>query len=560
MNPMSGILPRQGFRIARGDILPDFLAGLTLAIALIPDGMASAILAGVNPAFGLHAVMVAVIAGALFTDSVFMCVATTGAMSVAMGSVLANYGGDFDARSHALFALVILIGLFQLILGLLRWGSMIRFVSNAVMTGFINGVGVLIILGQLRQFTGYESHGDNRLAMLADSLAHANQFDLHTVTVGVLTIALILALRRTRLKVIASLAAVILVSAMVPLFGLRSVPLVGSIGEMPASMPHPMLPNLALMPDLILSAIAIGLIGLVQGAGVSRKYPNPDGSFADPSRDFMGQGIANLLSGLFQGMQVGGSVSQTALTVGAGARSRWAHIMAGGTIALIVLLLGVQVKLLAIPCLAGLLILTGFQIIRLEEMKTVWETNTAARIAMVTTFIGILVLPIQIAVFLGVVISILMYVFRQSNAVRIKEWVFTEGSLLPSEREAPAQLADASVTVLMAYGSLFFAAAGTLEDQLPRIGAARRPVVILLMRGRKDVGSSFIEVLRRYNNRIRANNGKLMLAGVNDLVYDQLARTGVLNELGSGSVFIMTDQLGDALSEAFAAARQWIRE
>ena len=555
---MRGILPLQGFKMERKNILPDFIAGITLAISLIPDGMAAAILAGVSPAYGLHAVMIAVIAGALFTDSVFMCVATTGAMSVAMGSALAGYGGDFDARSQALFTLVILIGLFQLILGLLRWGSMTRFVSNSVMTGFINGVGVLIILGQLQQFTGYQSSGDNRLQKLADSVMHVNLFNPQAVAVGALTIAIILAFRRTRLKVIASLLSVILMSAVVSLFDWGSVQLVGSISEIPSSLPRPLLPNPALAPDLIVSAIAIGLIGLTQGAGVSRKYPNPDGRFPDPSGDFIGQGIANLASGLFQGMQVGGSVSETALTMGTGARSRWAHIMAGLTIAFVVMLLGGQVKLLAVPCLAGLLIMVGFQIIRIEDLKTVWETNMAARIAMAVTFAGVIVLPIQVAVFLGVVISVLMYVFRQSNAIRLKEWAIVDGSPLPLERAAPAQLTGDSVTILAPYGSLFFAAAPTLEEQFPAVGEAKRAVVILLMRGRKDVGSTFIEIIKRYNGRLRANEGRLMLVGVSDPVYDQLVRTRTLDELGSKNVFVMTNQIGGALNAALKEARSLI--
>jgi len=503
--------------------------------------------------------MIAVIIGALFTDSVFMCVATTGAMSVAMGNTLADYAGDAGTRGESLLVLVILIGLFQLILGLLHWGSMIRFVSNAVMTGFINGVGVLIILGQLQQFTGYQSSGGNRLAKLADSAVNLSQFDPKTVAIGVLTMGMILALRRTWLGVMAPLVSVILVSAVVPLFGWQSVQLVGSISDLPTSIPHPVLPNPELALDLVVPAMAIGLIGLVQGAGVSRKYPNPDGRFADPSRDFIGQGIANLASGLFQGMQVGGSVSQTALTVSAGARTRWAHFIAGLTIAITVLLLGGQVKLLAIPCLAGLLILTGFQIIRLEEIKTVWETNLAARIAMAATFVGIITLPIHFAVFLGVAISLLMYVYRQSNAIRVKEWVFAEGILLPQERDAPAQLSDQSITVLVPYGSLFFAAANTLEEQLPSVGGAKGAVVLILMRGRKDVGSTFIEVLRRYNRRLRANEGRLMLVGASDVVRDQLARTGALNELGSDCVFATTDEIGGALTAAIAAARNHVR-
>jgi SulP family sulfate permease len=150
----------------RGHVVSDLVAALTFAVVNVPQAMGHALLAMVNPVLGIYTLMVAVPIGAIFSSSVFMNVSTTGALSVAAGVVLL----DFPAgqRAEALVVLVLLVGVIQLLAGLFRLGFLIRFVSNAVMTGFLNGVAVLIILGQLSDLTGFQSSFSNRVAQALD--------------------------------------------------------------------------------------------------------------------------------------------------------------------------------------------------------------------------------------------------------------------------------------------------------------------------------------------------------------------------------------------------------
>ena len=162
----------------RGHLASDIVAALTFAVVNVPQAMGHALLAMVNPVLGIYTLMVAVPVGALFSSSVFMNVSTTGALSVAAGVVLL----DFPAgqRVEALVVLVLLVGVIQLLCGLFRLGFLLRFVSNAVMTGFLNGVAVLIILGQLGDLTGYHSGFSNRVAQALDLLLRFGQIDLRT--------------------------------------------------------------------------------------------------------------------------------------------------------------------------------------------------------------------------------------------------------------------------------------------------------------------------------------------------------------------------------------------
>ncbi len=174
---------------------------------------------------------------------------------------------------------------------------------------------------------------------------------------------------------------------------------------------------------LIIPAFALSIIGLVQGAGISQGYPNPDGKFPDPSGDFFGQGMANLATSFFRGMPAGGSLSGTAMVVQAGAKSRWANFMVGVLIAVIILLFASLVELIAMPALAGLLIVIGFRTINPSAIKNVWNTGMIPRVVMLITFVGTLVMPLQFAVLLGVAISILLLVFQQANRIKLVELV-----------------------------------------------------------------------------------------------------------------------------------------
>jgi sulfate permease, SulP family len=538
----------------------DLLAGLTFALVNIPQSLAHALLAAVNPVFGLYTLMLATPVGALFTSSVFMNVSTTSALAVAAGDTLTTYPSS--DRGTVLVTLVLLIGIFQIILGVLRLGWLTRFIPFSVMTGFMTGVAVLIIIGQLGDFTGYYSSYSGKIAQLADLVLNTESIDWATLAIGLLTIALIYLLGSTRLSKFSLILSLLLASSIAILLNevfAAEIKLVGDITDIPGALPQPVLPDLSLISKLIVPAISIGIIGIVQGAGVSQTFPNPDGKFSNVSRDFLGQGAANLAGGFFGGIPAGGSSSGTALIISAGARSRWANIFGGIAVAIVVLLFADLVEMVAMPTLAGLVIVAGIQMVNVKSIQTVWQTNTVARTVMVLTFGSTLVMPLQYAVFLGVVISILLFVFQQSNTVKVVEWV-PQANGWPVERPAPKQLESGKMTFLFVYGNLFYAAASTLENNLPDVEGSFRAVVILLLRGNEDVGSTVNEVFRRYAEALQSHSGKLILAGVSPALRDQLQRTGLINLIGPENIFPATDAIGEAGNAALKAATDWLAE
>lgn len=545
------------FDVDRRKLRKDTMAGVVLGVESVPDGLAGGLLAGVNPVYGLYGYMVGTVSGALATSSTFMAVQATGAMAIIVADVSVIQNSADPGR--ALFTLSILTGVVMLAAGLLRLGSVLRFVSNGVMVGFINAVGVNIVLGQLENFTGYAAEGSNRVVRALDTAVHPGRLDLTTIAVGAGTIGLILVLERTRLGPLGLVAAVVVTSAVVAVGGLSDVATLNAITDIPNSLPMPVLPEFRLIPLLVIPALSLAFVGLVQGAGISANFPNPDGSYPDASRDFVGQGVGNIASGVLQGMPVGGSMSATSLVRSAGARSRHALIVAGLVMAIVVVALGDVVGYIAMPALAGLLILVGYRTVKPADLHAVWKVGAIQAVVMAVTFGLTMLIPLQYAVLGGVGLSVVLYVVRQSNEVTVTQRRFVEGDVI--ETDAPDEVPPGEVLVLQPYGSLFFAAAPVFEAALPKVTAgSTNAVVILRLRGRSDLGTTFMDVLRRYAESLHAVGSKLVIVSTNERIHEQLAVTGVERTIGAENIHDSEERVGVVLRRACESAQIWIRE
>jgi SulP family sulfate permease len=212
------------------------------------------------------------------------------------------------------------------------------------------------------------------------------------------------------------------------------------------------------------------------------------------------------------------------------------------------------------PALAGLLIVVGFRTLKPAEIVMVWKTGLAQDAVMALTFVAALLVPLQYAVLLGAALAVLLFVFQQSNKVTIKAWAIERGQY-PVEGEPPSAVPPKKVTILVPYGSLFYAAAPVFNAQLPEVTeASRHAAVILAMRGKKDIGSTFLQVVTRYARGLQRRQSKLMLVGIAPSVLEQMERTGILRIIGRENVFMATEGVGQALLQAVDAAEAWIAE
>lgn len=540
--------PRSWF--SRKTLRKDLVAGVTLGVESVPDGLAQGLLAGINPLAGLYGHLFGMVGAALFTSSAFMTVQVTGAMAL----IVADSGLETRPDpSRALYTLAMMSGVVLIAAGLLRGGRIVRFVPTAVMTGFVTAVGVNIVLGQLGNFTGYDADGVNRLAKVFDLGRHLLDWSLPAVVVGAITVLAIVVLQRTPVGALGLVIAVVIGSVSGVLLDLwvpAGVVVLDDLVAVPAALPAPVLPSPDDVLFLLLPAFSLAFVAMVQGAAVSAGIPTKDGKPSDISRDYIGQGAGNILAGLFRGMPVGGSMSGSSLVVKSGAQTRLAFFIAGAVTALVILFASGLVAYVAMPALAGLLIVVGITAVKPSRIMSVVKTGPFQTAIMAVTFLLTLLIPLQFAVLVGVGLGIILYVGQQSNHVRIRRVAIAADGRM-REEDPPAVVPGGEVLVLQPYGSLFFASAPTFERQLPAVSRGEGPaVVIIRLRGTDQIGLALVEVLRRYAHDLQSADSTLKLVVSEDLVVAQMTAGGLIGDVGEGNVYRGSEWVGEALRRA----------
>ncbi len=541
-------------RPERSHLRADILAGLPGAISSVPDGMAAAVLAGVNPVQGLYASFSGRIAGGLSSNTRMMVITTTSAAALATGSALQSVAPD--RRPQAASLLVILVGVVLAAAGIIRLGRYTRFVSYSVMIGFLSGIAVNIACGQIADLTGAPAHGAFPLAKAVDVLIHPSSINLASLLTGLGALAILVIMSRTRLAVVGALVALVIPTAAVVLAGADSVARVGDQGDIPRGIPLPHLPDVRLLSfSLVSGALAVAAIVLVQGAGVAQAAPNPGDVQPNPNQDILAQGIGNLASGFFRGVAVGGSVGQTALNVSVGGRTRWAAIWSGVWMLVILAIFSGLVRKIAVPTLGAILIFAAISSLQPGEVTTIMRTGLTSRVAVITTFASTLFLPVAAAVGIGVALSLLLQLNQEAMDLAVVELIPRDDGRF-EERPPPATLTSHHVTILDVYGSLLYAGARTLEAHLPDPAGVQAPAVVLRLRGRTSAGATFVKVVGDYAGRLADSGGRLYLSGLQPSLIEQLRRTGHVD--GPVRSFEATPVVGESTQAAYLDAEAWL--
>lgn len=536
------------------------VAGLAGAIGSVPDGMATAVLAGANPMAGLYASFAGPAVGGLLQSTTVMVVATTSAAAVTTAEVM--NAGPADAL-RTLATLTILAGAFMLLATRLGFAKLMRFVSASVMGGFMFGVGLILILGQLADATGVSTSGGSTLEKALNTLRQWQSFDLASMLTAGTAILVSVVLGRGRLVALAPLIAIVIPTIVLAVTDGQVATVESTSGAIAVGLPPLVLPDLGLVsPTLVASAAALTVVVLVQAAGVGAAYPNTDGPGNDVTRDFYAQGGANLAAGLVGGIPVGGSVGQTAFNVMAGGRTRWAVILSGLWMLVFVVALGPVLSAVPIPALAGLLILAGFGSLKPRALARTWQTSKSSAAAALVTMIATLLVPIHVAVLTGVLLSLLLV---GVNSSRTTHMVALEPIAPGRWRRGtvPTALAPGVVTVLDIEGSGTFASVPALFEQLPPppsgsagASAVQRPsAVVLRLRGHLRTNLTFATALERYADGVTGSGGVVIVCGLQPATIAQLRSAGLPE-----SVVLQAqgDELDGSLTEAYERASSWL--
>lgn len=550
-----GPVPRLGRPTPR-----DVLAGLVTGLFSIPEGMAYASIGGFNPVAGIYAGIVPGIIGSLFARTVLMVTTLTSAIALTSRSVLEDAGLD-PADPGNIAALAIVVGVVMLLFGVLRFGSIMSFVSNAVMTGFATGIAVQIIAGVLGDATGYRPVSDNTIGKFVDALAHIGLWHPAAVAVAAATVAVWAVFHLIKpVRSFATLLALVIVTAVVAIADI-DVETVGGIASIANALPPVTVPDFGVMPELLMGGVAVALVALAQAAGISAAVPNPDGSRTNMNGDFLAQGAANAVGGMFGALPAGGSLSRTGVATSAGAQTRWAGIFAGLWLAVLVLVAGSAAEIIPMPVIGGLILVIGAELVigRWPDIKLVLQVAPLSAVAMIITFVATTELPLHTAILVGVITSLVLYCAKAAKAAQLV-------ALAPAGADGgwrivpvPPQCASNEVTVLHYAGVGLFAEVARIDEQWPRVAGSTNAVVVLSMRMLPDVPSSVaIKSLRRWAGELTAHDGRLIIAGVTPASSQVLTRGGLAEVLGLDGIVEGTDEVLGALDTAVARGRDWI--
>ena len=531
----------------------DLLAGVTNALVYLPQGIGYALVSGVNPIYGLYTGVLPPILGGLVSGSVFMQIIATNELAVPTGHILGTLRGQ-DAATH-LFTLTLLVGVFALVAGVLRLGALVRFISNSVMTGFVTGIMVLLILSQVPNLVGYRgrSWGNDALTAL-EILAHPGGLDGPTVGVGVATIAALALLRLTPLRDLAYLAAMVVGSAAVAWLGLPSVMRTGSQHSIRAGLPAFNWPDWSAIPSLLVPALSLTIIGLSFGAGVSQTFPNPGGRPADSSRDFVGQGVANLVSAFFQCMPSAGSMSRTAYLVETGARTRWANVITGVTGLVVVATVAGLAEQVPLAVVGALLVVLGWSAIDFKGIRLVWRVSWAERAVMSVTLILSIAVSPQMAILVGVLLSLAEFVWTSARVEVTRLDVGPDGRI--REEQASPSFTAGAVTALRVHGCAYFASIEVLDQHLEAALRVRGTALVLSIREYASLGSTGVIFFQRFAQRMQAAGNLFVLADVAPRIDVELRATRVLEIIGPSNVFVRQEpEREDGVLAAMTSAR-----
>ncbi|MCB0166278.1 MAG: SulP family inorganic anion transporter [Anaerolineae bacterium] len=541
---------------------PDLGAGLTVALVSIPEGMAYALVAGVNPIYGLYTGIVTTIVASLTASTSLLIVTLTNAMALVAGEQLLGLGEDADPV-RALFTLTLMTGVIMFGLGRFKLGGVIRYVSREVMSGFIFATALLIILGQYKDLVGYASTLEtNKLFKAIDITLHAGSWNVPAAVVGFGSILVLLLLKRSPFKKWADIAIILLATLFVVLIGWERVELVGDIATVPrglAALPKPVLPDFSLIPALISGAIAAAVVGLAESSGIAAAFPNRDGSRSDMSKDFASQGLANLVGSFFQGMPASGSLSRTGINRSGGALSRWGGVYSGVLLAVTLVLFGGYAELIPMPGLAALLIVIGLEVMLKEgaELIEAWQVSRLnTLVAIITILVGVFT-DLTVAIFTGVILSLLLYTFVSAGQFKVVTLVHDKDGKW-FESPLPATLPSNQVTIIEIRGNLFFASVYSFDELLPAPDEAVNAVVILRARDRRLSSLTGVNWLVKYHHQLTAAGNKLMFSGVEDEFIEILKKAEAVERLGIENIFLAEAQLFASTEKALAAAQTWL--
>ncbi|MFT5699839.1 MAG: SulP family sulfate permease [Desulforhopalus sp.] len=534
----------------------DLTAGLTGSLVAIPQGVAFATIAGMPPEYGLYTGMIPAIIAALFGSSWLLVSGPTTAASIVLFSSLSLHAtpGSPEYVQLAL-TLTLMVGLIQLSMGLVRFGSLVNFISHSVIVGFTAGAAVLIIASQLKHFFGLVYP---RAAHFQDSIynfaLHVNEINPYTTAVGLLTIIAGILVKKYRpswpYMIVSMLVGSVAAAVIISLVG-KETAAIATVGALPATLPPLSLPHLTMNNIKILAptALAMTLFALTEAVSIARSLADKTDQNLDGNQEFIGQGLSNIIGPFFSGYVATGSFNRSGMNYESGAKTPLAAIFAGTLLILAVLYIAPMATYLPNSAMAAILFLVAWKLIDLNHIVKIVKISKTEMVILGSTFLATLFLELQFAIMLGIMLSLAIYLNRTSHPktlVRVPDprqqsRAFITDPMLP---ECP------QLKIVRIDGSLYFGAVNHVRtnlQQLMQVGPEQKNL-LLVGSGINFIDMAGAELLLQLVKERDSAGGHLYFYDMKEGICSHFKFLDYLLDIGTDNIFLSK---AEAISEIF---------
>lgn len=540
----------------------DVVAGITVALVLVPQSMAYAQLAGLPAYYGLYASFLPPMVAAIFGSSRQLATGPVAMVSLMTATALEPLAaqGVEGFMGYAL-VLAVMVGVFQMSLGLLKLGVLVDLLSHPVVVGFTNAGAIIIATSQLNKVFGVDKiGGEHHYETVYNTMLSVPEF-IHwpTFWIAVMAIAIMLGLKRFYPRAPGVLLAVVITTVISWATGFSET---GGdvVGTIPAGLPTFTLPgfDMEIISQLVMSAVIISLVGFMEAIAIAKAMATRTRQRLDANQELVGQGLSNVVSGMFSGYPVSGSFSRSAVNINAGAITGFSSVVTGLVVGISLLFLTPLLYHLPQATLAAVIILAVINLVKIEPIKHAWKSEPQDGIVAIITFgLTLYIAPhIEYGIMVGVILSILLFVMRTMRPRVAELSRYTDGTMRDISVFPELETSD-KIALVRFDGSLYFANAGYFEDKILEVVASKPDLrfIIFDAEGVNQIDSTGEGVLQQLTERLRVNGIELIVTRMKRQFMQTIRRSGLHDVIGADHFFARItyslDYVWDSLGESY---------
>jgi SulP family sulfate permease len=543
----------------RTTLQADLIAGITVALVLVPQSMAYAQLAGLPPYYGLYASFLPGIIAALFGSSRQLATGPVAVVSLMTASALEPIaGGSPELYVAYAIMLAFMVGIFQMALGLLRLGVLVNFLSHPVVIGFTNAAAIIIGTSQLGKLFGVTVEtADHTYVTVFNTIVEAlRNTHMETMLMAILSLGIMIVMKRFLPRVPNVLTAVVVTTLISWQIGYEAM---GGkvVGSIPEGLPALSLPTFDLhtMVQLLSVTIAIGIIGFMEAISIAKAMAARTRQRLDANQELVGQGLGNIVSSLSQGYAVSGSFSRSAVNINAGAITGFSAVVTGVVVGITLLFLTPLLYHLPQATLAAVIIMAVINLVKIDPIKYAWRVQRHDGVVAIITFALTLVWAPHLdkGIMAGVMLSLMLFLYRSMKPRVAALSRAPDGTLRDAEINKLETCRN--IAVIRFDGSLYFANTGYFEDKVLERVALKPDLkfVIIDAEGINEIDATGEEMLHHLWEQLKEAGVDLLVARAKKQVWDVFRRTGLIEKVGADHFFALRthafnyawDRLGD---------------